>query len=831
MKSMPPRPIQSHLDRSLSVGSADEAPDSSAGVPVNRPNSPIDDDSRVATVQRVNEADQNTDARQGGAPVVQPMRAALANHEITIGRVERDACVARADDSVGSEASPTPLALFISMSDRLDETIEVLKQQPNVLADAALNERVQSDLTEYEWACKTLGEHNDFTKILTYKAICLTGFHAKLLAIGALTEGDTEALTHLHKVLYDNSEQLSQQGDVVRALPSSINRCGDFSPNAPMLDMRRMALKIEQRLPYIKSLVRQFEQFKANAAIGALLTKREFLSRQLAQQERVQTLERRLPHLINESAFVLEQQLDNAENLVFQIRHALISSPYMPVPTVETAEENQCRQAYLQSVYSDLSRISSQLRSVFVEKRVAEISDYLDHIKNNMGTMPRGQLLEALNWLVHFKLSMDKLADQAALLKNNLAVLRQHARLVKAYQDTQLAYYQYFKSGIEGGTITLLGLCHLPDAEKSNLVELTRELPRWSPDEPLDLNEGLRRLVNLDKNLVLLFGALGRHTQTVQTSLHLSVEAKLDIQVWLARLASNRQALMVDSEETVKSFVGVLDDLFAQLLAAQATATRLANQVHNASRNAACTDWASTVLIDMMAVAESYQLEHDLAKLAIDKTDESEMVRSLGDFVDSHQLQFMKLLRFSAFRTYMQTSAALSESVEMGLYVYRALQQKVVLPGQGLGGRMQYGAFAAEQFGANDLEKHVYSASQAMADDKILGETERLLLLDNLGLFDVLIWELLKSELPQRQYDGYSVSACDEKIQKIVQESNKLDYGNANDAAACAHLDSEYRTWSNRREVAIENSGPDQKILQKIAERIKPSEHSNSDVK
>lgn len=284
-----------------------------------------------------------------------------------------------------------------------------------------------------------------------------------------------------------------------------------------------------------------------------------------------------------------------------------------------------------------------------------------------------------------------------------------------------------------------------------------------------------QRLSVIAHNSVALLGGLVEQTSLVARSA-LNAEQKQDVYRWLVRLAENKKALLSRNAETARTFNKLAIAALTVVAQDPLVADRLADRVQGASREAACTDWASTVLIDMQAIVESTFLEKNLAAMC-EQLEGGDRLAVARVFANAHSMPLARLARFAAFKQFLMVSDYFqrenTESIEQALYLYSTLNKTYNLPGGFAADRMQYAQYVREILDDHVLERAHREAHQMLALPAI--NENKALLLDNLSVFGVNIWDQLMGLLPERQGASRSVTDIDREIQQLIARIDALD--------------------------------------------------------
>jgi len=291
-----------------------------------------------------------------------------------------------------------------------------------------------------------------------------------------------------------------------------------------------------------------------------------------------------------------------------------------------------------------------------------------------------------------------------------------------------------------------------------------------------------QRLLAVLENLPIVLTGLIEQSQTISNSDHLTDQQKFDMELWLTRLFYNektfvtaRQEDLIHFNESTKAFLTSLDQ-DAQLT------QRVASQLSDASQVAACTDWAASTYIDILAIHESYHLEQQLQQ-TLQANPKASRFNLAIDFVKNHQEALGRLIRFAAFKQFLIVNESFDhtahENIEHALYLYRALQKTFSLPGGPVAqNRMAYGTYTENTF------KDTLGTSMIEATKSLTPETltpHQLTHLESLEGLGILIWRSLKrlcpmspEEIIQKENTKTQIKKTESRIQALAEDHLKL---------------------------------------------------------
>lgn len=311
----------------------------------------------------------------------------------------------------------------------------------------------------------------------------------------------------------------------------------------------------------------------------------------------------------------------------------------------------------------------------------------------------------------------------------------------------------------------------------------------------------------ISSNTSVLYRGLARYAQQLSTTA-LTQSQQADIFKWIVRLGQNTRSLVSSNLGATVAFDQLLSSVFSVVSQDAMVADRLADHVKGAAIDAACTDWAATVLIDVQAIVESVALEKALSNLCRGAVDfDSREVAKI--FSTGHGLPLARLARFSAFKQFLMENEYFqrdnTESIEQALFLYGALNDIYSLPGGLAASRMQYGGYALDIFGKALLEKAYQHAQQMLSLPSI--SENKALLLENLSAFGVHIWDKLTALLPEGSPRGRTVSAVDRDIQLLVDRVASLETTDKDYAKALGALRESHRKLDSERDVILRDKG------------------------
>lgn len=162
------------------------------------------------------------------------------------------------------------------------------------------------------------------------------------------------------------------------------------------------------------------------------------------------------------------------------------------------------------------------------------------------------------------------------------------------------------------------------------------------------------------------------------SSSSLSAAQQSDMGAWLSRVYENARVLQSESGAGATQVVRMVTFVLQHLQRDADLASVIADQVLQASRTAACTDWASSALLDMQAIIAGNDLSEALKQRKQATADDKTAAAKLPmDFVQDNRQALVRLLRFSAFKQFLAEAPSFTrdhaESVEHALYLYAKL--------------------------------------------------------------------------------------------------------------------------------------------------------------
>lgn len=282
------------------------------------------------------------------------------------------------------------------------------------------------------------------------------------------------------------------------------------------------------------------------------------------------------------------------------------------------------------------------------------------------------------------------------------------------------------------------------------------------------------------RNCQRLFSALPALAQ--QVTVALAPERVRDLGAWLARLCENEKLLCHQDAQAPVMFLAMLSHVMSAMQRSPVLANRLAEQVVNAAHNAACTDWAATVLVDMQAIMEGDRLADEFAENvqrdnASGAVAESASVQRAETFILNNRQQLLRLVRYSAFKQYLMAAKSFqresAESVEQALYVYALLKERYDLPGTHNISHMQYVDFAQQHFGQAALNDALASAQRALSDEALASQLAQLL--ENLSAFGITVWQALTESLPVDSARAERLAQLNQALEALLEASDVSD--------------------------------------------------------
>lgn len=372
----------------------------------------------------------------------------------------------------------------------------------------------------------------------------------------------------------------------------------------------------------------------------------------------------------------------------------------------------------------------------------------------------------------------------------------------------------------------ILDRCVIEPIDRERIDESLNLLPCLTREWGKSKQQHAKELIQLAQNGTVLFTGLMKQSKLVSQAVHMSALEKSQVISWLCRLAENESALLAPDVGAAQSFVEATEQVILALVSDDALGKRLINHMQTVAHEQACTDWASSVLVELSAVIDSARLEMALAQLKTRAVSPAERQALAVIFVRAHSEQIKSLLRFSAFKAFITESAYAqvghSEALEQALYLYTRLQQEFVLPGRSAAKRMDYAELAEQVFGKETLENALIEARDAIRLVETGDTNHKQLLLDNLELFGVSIWTDLKGFVPGTAVDAQepSLAQCDQALQDTMRALEALDTTTDDYLEKTNALSAQYQLWSGRKQIARQEAGPDAKVLRELISAI-----------
>jgi hypothetical protein len=475
------------------------------------------------------------------------------------------------------------------------------------------------------------------------------------------------------------------------------------------------------------------------------------------------------------------------------------------------------RQKFYENVAAELNNTRQELHNAYVQQTADHLYDAVNGLEG-ASTLTEFGGAEALQQLLDCAKQLRRSRETGTLHYNVEQRFEEVNQLITEALSVRAQDAQVWVGGL---LQALLDQCPIDLLERDRIIETLNLLPCLMQDWGTLAQQNAHELVNLAHNGGVLFRGLLKQTQQVMNSPDLSAEAKRQVSSWLCRLAENESALMSGDRQAASDFVAATTQVVAALISRDVFGDRLVNHLMVAAHDRACTDWASAVLIELSAVIDSARLEQSLTQLR-QRAQSPEARWGLAvNFVRAQATQIKALMRYSAFKAFMMASAHAKaqhkEGVQQALYLYTHLQSRFELPGNSVANRMDFADYTEQAFGKTALAQAVEEAHHALqlADE---GDSDhKALLLENLALFGVGIWDELKSLLPTaalsdsvltEEQEPITLELCERKIAEILNAASAFDPDSPKDAAQLVALHAHHARWAERR-AALEQVGPE----------------------
>lgn len=450
---------------------------------------------------------------------------------------------------------------------------------------------------------------------------------------------------------------------------------------------------------------------------------------------------------------------------------------------------------------------SKEAEAIFDEVRQLHEVDALDdlgdpqelkQLLNCAQMIHRSQTSSALNYTIEKRLAdISRMIDEALSVRERDAQLTVHALLESALDE-----------------------CPIADIDRERIDESLALLncltKRWGKSERPNAQE----LVNLAQNGVVLFQGLSKQVKQVRQARHLNEIEKSQVISWLCRLAENESALLADDANAAVQFVSATDKVVSALSLNANSGKRLVAYMQSAAEDRTCTDWASTVLVELCAMIDSTRLERDLAQLAAHAQNDQARYNTALYFASKRTTHILPLLRFSAFKAFVTESehakVGHKEAVEQALYLYTKLQHEFDLPGSVIAERMDYAEHAEKLFGKNNLEEAMIQAREAIVLTESGGANHKKLLLENLEVFGVKIWSDLLDLLPRvvlSAVDKAALETNNTQLQETMTTLEALDIEASGYEENVEKLNAQYHQLLAHRETLVQENSPDPKAV------------------
>lgn len=243
------------------------------------------------------------------------------------------------------------------------------------------------------------------------------------------------------------------------------------------------------------------------------------------------------------------------------------------------------------------------------------------------------------------------------------------------------------------------------------------------------------------------------------------------------------------------------------LNAIKANRSTLAKDLVSKVTDAACTDWASKVLIDMQAIMLSHKLSDALStqlRSAGQETGDSRL-KTLEAFIDTHRNDFVSLLNFSAFQAKTQEKTIInpskSESLQAYLWLYLTAKKDFALPGDVTIDHMAYRGYSVDKvLGGEEGAQHKYRIVKNALEDAqgpLKGHH-----LSQLEFWGTPIWKEVLAALPDP--DEAALAAHNSRMAQLDERFETSEEQHAAGNISQAEYDSEIESIATERR-ALEN--------------------------
>lgn len=299
-------------------------------------------------------------------------------------------------------------------------------------------------------------------------------------------------------------------------------------------------------------------------------------------------------------------------------------------------------------------------------------------------------------------------------------------------------------------------------------------------------------------NLMIALNALQNQMKCIEQISHLDTAQKQILAQWPARLIQHEPALRAEKQDLILNIALITS---TSLMAMRDGSEALAMDLYSTVKDAACTDWASKVLIDMQAIIISHKLIAALNTHLKNSAQDPEQARlqKLETFVDANRKDFQALLNFSAFQSATNSKEIIdpsnAESVEAYLLFYIAAKAYFTLPGEISLDHMAYRHYTINNVlgganSANDKYGAIHSIIEGAQGDLKAHYLDQLS-----GFFNIHIWDKIITALPgQATRDAQLKTRHDELMDEMEELMGRL----STDEIDKAHYEEELDALNDR---------------------------------
>lgn len=305
-------------------------------------------------------------------------------------------------------------------------------------------------------------------------------------------------------------------------------------------------------------------------------------------------------------------------------------------------------------------------------------------------------------------------------------------------------------------------------------------------------------------NLMIALSALQNQIKWIERISHLDTAQKQILAQWPARLIQNAPALRAEKEDLILNIALITS---TTLMAMADGSEALAMDLYSTVKDAACTDWASKVLIDMQAIMISHKLIAALDTHLNNSAQDPEQARlqKLETFIDANRKDFQALLNFSAFQSATNSKEIIdpsnAESVEAYLLFYMSAKAYFTLPGEISLDHMAYRDYAISNVlgsanSANDKYRAIHSILEGAQGDLKAHYLDQLS-----GFFNIHIWDKIITALPGQTARDAQLKSRQDKLMDVMEQlmgrlsNNEID--KAHYEAELDALNDRYRALRN----------------------------------